>query len=312
MPAPIKWRSKILLFKLEATYGADATPTGAANGILATEVKLTPMEGQDVSRDLETPWLGAQPTIPADLHAKLSFRVELEPSGTAGTAPAWGGLIRACAMAETIVAATSVTYNPVTDAHESGTFYLWLGATLQKIKGARGNCMLKVDASGIPYLEFEFTGLWAAPEEAARDTPTLTGFEKPQVASNANTPGFTVGATPLVLRSFQLDFGNQVEPRFLIGAENVVITDKAEAIQMTVEAVPLTTLDPFALAASQAATALELVHGTTAGRIVTLAVPAMQMQRPQAPQQAQGIVEWPLRAVPLPQAGNDQFTLTLT
>ena len=53
-------------------------------------------------------------------------------------------------------------------------------------------------------------------------------------------------------------------------------------------------------------------HGTTAGKIVTITAPAAQMQRPQGVTEAQKIIEWPLRLKPLPTAGNDQFTLTLT
>jgi len=40
---PIKWKSKILLAKVEASYGVDPTPTGT-NGILATQVVLTLMD----------------------------------------------------------------------------------------------------------------------------------------------------------------------------------------------------------------------------------------------------------------------------
>lgn len=124
---PIKWKSKILLAKIETVYGTDAAPTGPANGILATNITLQPMEGQDVSRELELPWLAAQATIPAGLHARMTFRVELVPSGTAGTAPAWGPLVRMCAVAQTINAATSVVYNPITDSHEAGTIHFWVG-----------------------------------------------------------------------------------------------------------------------------------------------------------------------------------------
>jgi hypothetical protein len=99
---PIKWKSKILLAEIEVTYGTDPAPTGADNGILATNVVLQPMEGQDISRELELPWLAAQATIPAGLNMRMTFRVELVPSGTAGTAPKWGPLLRACAVAQTI------------------------------------------------------------------------------------------------------------------------------------------------------------------------------------------------------------------
>lgn len=312
MALPIKWRSKILLAKIETTYGTDAVPTGGANGILAVEVVWTPMEGTDVPRDLETPWLGADEMLPAELHAKLAFKVELAPSGTRGTVPAWGVLLRGCAVAQVITAATSVICNPVSDNHESLTFWLWIGGTRYVMSGARGNCRFTVNTQGIPYLEFEFTGLYSAPSEQTRLTPTLTAFQKPRIASNASTPVFTVGDVPLVLRSFVLNLGNQVEPRFLIGSERVIIPDRTDSVEMTVEAVPLSVLDPFALARDQTSVELVLTHGTDAGRIATITVPRMQMMRPQGLANAQNIKEWTLRGVPLPGTGNDQWTLSLT
>ena len=77
----LNWKRKALMIKLESTYGTDSVPTAVADGILATNISLEPMLGQDVSRDLERPFTGAQPTIPVDLHAKLSFRVELAGGG---------------------------------------------------------------------------------------------------------------------------------------------------------------------------------------------------------------------------------------
>jgi hypothetical protein len=308
----IKWRSKTLLAKIETNYGDDALPSPAANAILAVDVQITPMEGSDVSRNLETPYLGAQGTVPTELHAKLSYKVELSTSGAAGVAPAWGPLLRACAVAEVIDAGVSVTYNPVSDDHESLTQYLWIGETRYALIGARGNCMISVSAQGIPYLEFEFTGLFTQPAETARVTPTLGAFTKPKVATNQNTPGFEIDSTEFVMRSFKLDLGNQVENRFLIGSEGVLITDKSEGVEATVEALPLTTFNPFALAEAQTAVALGLVHGTGAGNVSTLNAPTAQIQRPQGLEDAQGIKEWPLRFVPTPVVGNDQWTLTLT
>lgn len=310
---PLKWKSKIILFKIESAYGTDALPTGAANGVLATNVSLTPMDGSDVSRDLELSFMGGQGTIPAELHAKINFRVELAGSGAAGTAPAWGPLLRCCAVAETVSPGVSVTYNPISDNHESGTFYFWIESTLYSIVGTRGNAKLMVDAQGIPYIDFEMQGLFVQPSETARDTPDLAAFQKPRLGTSTNTPTFTIGGTSLVLRSFAMDLGNAVENRFLIGSENVLITDKSEAIEMKVEAVPLTTLNPYTLAANQSTAAVNLVHGTAAGNIATLNAPLAQMQRPAGLENAQNITEWPLRMAPLPSgAGNDQWTLVLT
>lgn len=310
----LRWKSKVLLAKIEDTYGTDPIPTGAANAILATEVRLSPMEGQDTSRELELPWMGAQGTIPTSLHAKLAFRCEATPSGTPGTPPAWGVLMRACACAEVITADTSVAYNPVSGGHESLALYLWIDGTRYRLGGARGSAVLRVTAQGILYWEFEFTGLWIQPADVAQVTPALGAqlANVPRVASTANTTVFTYAGVSLAMRSFTLNFGNQVETRFLVGAESVLIPDRAETIETTVEATPLATLNPFAMAASQATGALALTHGTTAGLTLALAVPAAQMQRLQTLENQQNIVEWPLRMVPLPVAGNDQFTLTLT
>lgn len=43
---PLFWRKKVLTFKLETTYGTDATPTGAANAVLAIDMAVMPMARQ--------------------------------------------------------------------------------------------------------------------------------------------------------------------------------------------------------------------------------------------------------------------------
>jgi hypothetical protein len=306
------FRKKALLAKIETTYGIDSAPTGAANAMLANDISIEPMQGADQDRGHDTVFLGANATIPYDLHATMSFKVELVPSGAAGTAPAWGPLLRACGVAETVTASTSVVYNPISDAFESVTLYLHVDGHLFTLTGSRGTCDITVNASGIPYLEFAFTGLWTKPTDAALPTPDLAAFQKPLLASNVNTPLFTIAGTDHVLRSFKMAFGNQIEPRFLIGREEIVITDRADTIEAQIEATALSTLDPFALARDQTAVALALTHGTGAGRIAALAIPTAQMMRPGTPTEAQGIMEWPLNMIPLPGTGNDQWTLTLT
>ena len=309
---PIRWDSKILLAKIEASYGTDPTPTGAANAMLVTNVEFKPMEGQDISRELDLPWLAAQATIPAGLHSQISFRVELVGSGTPGTAPAWGPLLRACAVAQTVSAGVSVIYNPVSEGHESVTLHFWVGGTRYVMIGARGTGLMRFNAQGIPYVEMTLWGLFSMPSEQARPTPTLTAFQKPVLVTKANTPTFTIGGTALVMRNFSLDLGNRLMQRLLVGAEYIWIENRAEKIAATVEAVPLSTYDPYAVAASQGTQAVSLVHGTVAGKIATLGISTAQMQRPSGLVDAQSVTEWPLGMIPLPVAGNDQWTLTLT
>lgn len=312
---PIFWRQMVLLAKIETSYGTDPTLTGLANAVLAKNVTIRPMEGSDVSRDLVQPNFGNQPSIPADLHVVIEFDTELAGSGTAGTAPAWGPLMRGCGYAEVVSAGVSTVYAPVTSSIESLYMKFWMGATLHAIKGARGTAKLTADAQGIPMVRWTYTGLWVAPSEASAAVPTLTGFKKPLIVNKANTPTFTVNAVALVMRNFSLDLGNQVEPRMLVGSESVLITDHREQIDFTCEAVPVSgggSLDVYGLANSQATVAVSLVHGTAAGNIITIAAPYAEFKRPTGYQENQGIAEWPLSMLCLPNAGNDQVSITLT
>jgi hypothetical protein len=314
MTDPIFYRLMVLLAKIEGTYATDPTLTGAANGILAQNISVKPMEGQDVPRNLIQAYLSGQATIPAGLYVDIEFDTELAGSGTAGTPPGWGIFARAAGCAEVIVANTSVSYTPISDGATMESLYLkfWLGTTLHAIKGARADATLGINAQGIPSIRWSVRGLFVDPADVARATPTLTGFIKPLIADNANTPAFTVNSVPLVMRSYSFKFGNKLETRFLIGRDNIPIVDRAESIDVVCEATPLGTFNPYALAKAQTRVPVSIVHGITAGNIITLSAPTSQVKRPTGYQNNQGVAEWPLGLSPLPTSGNDQFSLALT
>jgi hypothetical protein len=310
----IPFRTRLLLIKTETVYGTDAVPTAALNAFLANDVSIQPMEGQDVDRDLTLPYFGNTGTIPADLHAKISFKVEAEPFGVAGTPPAWAPALRACGFAQTVVAATSVTYNPITDNPESATIKFWLGNTLYAMLGSRGNVKLTYSKQGIPYLEFSFTGLFTVAAELVRPSgAVLSNFKKPKIAAKRHAGTFSLnGITALKLASLSLDLGNQVEPRLLINSEDILITGRSPKLDMVIEAEPTSTLNPYQLAMDQTAMALQWQHGTVAGSRFAVNVGVLQLMRPGSPADSQGIVEWSLSGTPIPTAGSDDFTFVLT
>lgn len=308
---PIFWKSKTLLAKVEATYGTDAVPVAATNAILATDVTFSPMEGEDVERNLELPKMGASSSLPAGVYSKLTFSVELAGSGTLGVAPGWGPLLRMCGVAETITAATKVEYNPVSTAHSSGTIYFAIGTTRHVMTGVRGTATVKVSAQGIPMLMFTLWGLFAVPTTQAVVSPNLSAFKAPVIASKANTPTFTISAAAFVLREFEFDLGCDVQMRMLMGSEGAVIVDKKEGVKTTVEAVDLATYDPFSVSMGQAMKSLQLIHGTAAGLRVQIDIAQATQKRLSAYQQQQNILEWPLEFTPLQNAGDDQWKLTL-
>lgn len=311
---PIKWKSKIILVKLEAAnaYGVDPAPTGAANAMLMTDVQIQPMEGEDVSRNIELPYMGAQEDLSTAYRAILTGSVELVGSGTPGTPPAWAPLLRACGVAEVVTPNTSVDYSPVTDGHESAGIHFYIGPSRHVILGSRGTAVVTANANGIPVARLTITGLFVTPSDNARPTPDLTKFQRPQVASKANTPVFKIDGIDFVMRNFEMNLGCDVQFRALVGVERVVIVDKAESITTTVEAVPLAVYNPYQRALPPAPRVpIVLEHGTVAGRIFSLSVPTAVQKRPGGPVNGQGVVEWPLGFTPLPTAGDDQWKLTL-
>lgn len=99
-------RLKVLsvLAKIEATYAVDPTPSGAANAVLLNgQPTLTPMEMPSVQRDVLRPFFGNSESLPGSIYGKLELNVESAGPGAAGTAPAWGVLMRACGFSETIL-----------------------------------------------------------------------------------------------------------------------------------------------------------------------------------------------------------------
>ncbi len=309
----LKWKSKVLLAKIETAYGADSAPTAAANAIFATDISIAPMEGQDVVRSLERSQMAADPTIPAGLYSTMSFSCELVGSGTLGTPPAWGPLLRACAVAQVVTAATKVEYTPVSEGHESVSIYFHVDSVRHVLTGARGTAQARVNAQGIPMLNFTFTGLFTSPTEQVRPAPDYSAWQAPQVASSANTPLFTVGERALVLREFTFDLGNQVEPRLLIGSESIQIVNKNESVSATVEASTLALYHPVAAARDQLLLPIALTHGTAAGKRVKFAAPSAQQARLTGYETGnQNILEWPLRFTPLPVTGNDQWKIELS
>ncbi|BAV64765.1 hypothetical protein [Sphingobium cloacae] len=315
---PIKWKSKIVLVKEEVDYGVDPVPTGGANAMLLTNVTLQPMEGQDVNRNLERAFMGAQEEVPVGLYMVLSGSSELVGSGETGVAPAWSPLMRACGVAEVVTPDDApgdgtVEYSPVSTGHESVAVHFHIGPNCYVMLGARGSAEISVNALGIPVAAWTITGLFTVPSVQARPTVDLSAFETPQVASKANTPVFTIDAISFAMRNFSLNLGCDVQARMLVGVERIVIVDKAETISTQIEAVPFSTYNPVQRSLSPAPRQpIVLQHGTAAGRRVKIAAARAVQRRFTGGTENQGVEEWPLTFSPLPDAGDDQWKITLT
>lgn len=305
-------RRRLVLAANEATYGTDAAPTPAANAILTRTVQVTPLAGEDIPRDLLRAYYGNSQSIAGEKHVELTMEVELAGSGTAGTAPAWGVLLRACGFAETVNAGTDVTYNPITGGEESISCYIHRDGVLHKFTGGRGSVSFTLDVNGIPYMTFNFLGLLGQiSNEAMPTTADYTAFQAPLPVTNQNTTPLTLHGAQLSFSSLSLDMAIEAVKHMIVGdSSSIKIVDRSPSGTAVVEEPALATLDLYTKARDASVGAFALTHGTVAGNIIELTGPKVGTGSP-TEQDRNGVQ---MLSVPLtvnPDAGNDELVITV-
>lgn len=306
-------RKRTILAKIETTYGTDPTPTGAANAILVKNLSVTPQEVTLVSRDTVRPALGNFQNIAAAIYAKVDMEVEIAGSGTAGTVPGYGVLLRACGLSETISAGVSVIYQPISSAFESATLYFNVDGVLHKMTGARGTVSMSLTIFGIPTYKFSFTGIYSAVTDTAAPTVTLTAFQAPLAVNNTNTTGLTLhGYASAVLSDLSLDLGNTVVYRSLVGGtQQVLLTDRKAMGSATIEATTVAAKDWWTASQNATLSTLAITHGTVAGNKVAFTAPAVQISKPTYSEKDM-VQMLQMGLILVPSTSNDELVITLT
>lgn len=310
-------RNTAILAKIESSYGVDASPTGAANALLVSNVTVTPMQAQNVDRDIIRPHFGASEQLVGDRYVEAAFDIEIAGSGTAGDAPACAPLLRACAMAEDDQAG-HVAYTPVTNSQASITIHIYDSGILHVLTGARGTVELNLQQGERPTMRFTFRGLYTTPSASAVPATTLTAWQRPLVVTNANSGDITFGAsysaggvtggTTYASRGLTLDLGNEVVHTPLLGGEEIDITARAVTATMQLDLSASQEATFMATVEANTTQSLAFQHGATAGNIFLLHAPAVQLVNP-SKQDFNGrrLIGFDARFVPV--SGNDELVL---
>jgi len=128
--------------------------------------------------------------------------------------------------------------------------------------------------------------------------------------SKANTPTFALHGVSAPGESLDLDLGQKVEPRLLIGSESIEITDRNASGTAVIEARPIATVNWFDKALKRTRGALQLIHGTVAGNIVQIDAPQVEIGKP-SQGNSQGVLTYSLPLRLCPNTGNDELTITV-
>lgn len=261
---PILMQRGLLTYKAEATYGtAPADPFTPVRTL--REPDLTPLEGDDLPVEEVRPWIGNDVTRLIGKHIRLRFSVYDSNSGTAGTAPAYGGLLIPCGMNQAVVAGTSATYSLVNTADPASVSIRWHQDGIRhQMTGAFGTATWTRPAGDYPLINFEFFGLYSAPTDTAFPTVTWANQRDPLEVSAANTPVFTLNSVSRCLASYELALNNEITYMNYGGcSEKFQITDRKPSGSIEVEDVLMATQDVFALATNS--TKVPIVVGHTGG-----------------------------------------------
>jgi hypothetical protein len=228
----------VVFVKIETTYGTDSVPVAGTNAVFTMAAPQFAPEGLRMNeRPGVRASLGELQRIYGGSLAKISFPVELKGSGTAGTAPEIGSLLRACAMGETVVAVTSVTYRPISSSHESVTIYWFEGGRKRHIlTGCRGTATLRVSAGGVPFIDFELIGHVSDPSDQTQPTPTINAT----VPRAALSMAITVGGVSVVVRDWSVALNNTIAlPPSVAAADGyseIQVTGRKVGGEITLEA----------------------------------------------------------------------------
>jgi hypothetical protein len=217
-------RKRLILVKLEPTYGIDSVPS-TTDAVLCKSLNISPLEGSSVERGLIRPYFSNEGGIRVEDFVSIDFETELAGSGTAGTAPKWGALLKACNFSETItptaittltsaaigaVASTSVTLSVAASAVDD--FYTGMTITFNGLAAQSYEIIKYVGATKIATLG---KGLLTA------ITATSTTSISPNVIYTPNSNFGTNTASTSASIYFNLDGVRHV----LLGARGTVSFD---------------------------------------------------------------------------------------
>lgn len=282
-PAPYKTKRQQLTMKKETTEGTDAVVAAAdvLSPIFDTEYvpnfETFDRDAQDVSFSRFT-------KVSGERTATIRFATEVKGSGTAGTAPPNLSVPFQCAgLAETIVGATSATYDPASASIPSCTAQLAEGSAtttfrLRKIIGARGTLVLE-HTKGAPVLaRFEFSGRYIAPTDG---TAFAAAVSTPNPEPFLNTSLSFQAIANLKANSLTIDMGNEIvarnDPSQLTGVFSFAYAGRNVTGSLDPEREPIATFDSFNQVITEAEGVLSYTLGATAGNIYAFSAPKVQI-----------------------------------
>jgi len=257
---PLLKRKRVFAAKVETTPGTAETLTGAEGVYNAYNVMIQPTvtveerEAQGAFNRLAG--------VPGARQGTATFRTDIHYDAT--TLPTWASvLLPACGFVSDDPAFLPRTAAPGTDV-KTLTIGCFQDGTFKSIHGAVGTAQMVFPAGRMAYIDWTFTGIWAAPTDTALIAPTYPTTLPMRFASST----ITYNSVAAKVEQVTIDLGNNVVMRedgsTVAGFSTGLITDRNPRISLNPESVLVATnnINGLFLAGTQAAFSLSIPVGS--------------------------------------------------
>lgn len=299
----------VVTAKVEDSYGTDPTPANTDAIEIANLAMSHPSEMND--REITKNTMGPLAPILGRKYGTLTFDVELKGSGTAGTAPDVGLLLRACGMAVTNSAGVNDVYDPISTGMESITIWVYRDGKIWEFNGCRGNAVLNANVGQPAMLSFTFWGKAVSPIDSAIVSPSVDATDPPVVKAAS----FSIGGYSAVIANLTLDLASQLiitdDVNDASGYGEVIIADRIPQGSFNPQEVLKATHDFYDDWEAGTSQALTVTIGSTAGNRCVVTAPAV-VNRELNEGDRNGLMVWDIPFSCVESSGDDAFKFSFT
>lgn len=279
-------RNTVMQIKAETVYGVAETTFASTDAILLAGDPTVRFDNGGELRDLVRGYFGTSEELITTRRGEITFKFELAGSGAAGTAPAWGPLMIAAGMAETVTAGQYVEYLPISTGFGSATVRFALDGVRYVFAGGRATWKAMFPIYGRPMCEMTMRFVSVAFSAVAQPATDFTPWKQPEVVADANSSvirlgctyatGNISGGTVLSSRGIELDLGNELQAIELLGGDSIDITDRNTTGSMSTFLTAANEVSWRTDVNANTLTGLGFAHGSAAGSRIRMFAPAVQ------------------------------------
>lgn len=304
------FRLKQIWLKLETVAGTDPVPTAALNAVLTQNLQVT-IDGDKLERVIDRVFFTANPFVLINRRCSVEFDFDMIGAATAGLTAPISPVLQACGHSETLVAATSSTFAPVSSAVKSATIYFYWFDNLININECRGSVSFDATINQWPKGHAKFTGLFAIPTTGTNTAGVTTSFQDPP-AVTLLTMMLSVNSVVVNAKMFTFDEAANITIHEGSEYKDILMTNRAPTGTCRFYYPGQAVFDLFALASNHTKVPIVCSIDGGATKKVTITIPNAQFTMPKFVE-IDGTVGMEAQFNALPStAGNDEYTIAFT